>query len=190
MSKFNVNFLISTFFGVGKLPSKIVYLIASCIALPFSYLCFYAGLPIIRFLFPSPFPFQEILSALFVLIVFTMVAVKAAGLHAKKIRDKDPAEIIIDEVIGQSLAFIIALPLTTIKIYLLPSDHYLAFINKDLLMLAGIILNIGLFRFFDSFKPWPIYLFENMKGGMGIVMDDIAAGIYTTILYLLILFSL
>ena len=37
-----------------------------------------------------------------------------------------------------------------------------------------------LFRLFDILKPWPVnYLDRNLKGGLGVMMDDVAAGIYS-----------
>jgi phosphatidylglycerophosphatase A len=50
-------------------------------------------------------------------------------------------------------------------------------------LLTGFIL----FRLFDIVKPWPIsYLDRNVKGGLGIMLDDIAAGICAgTVLYLI-----
>ena len=45
------------------------------------------------------------------------------------------------------------------------------------------------FRFFDILKPFPInYIDKNFKNGLGVVLDDIIAGIYTTIvLYIFII---
>jgi phosphatidylglycerophosphatase A len=35
-----------------------------------------------------------------------------------------------------------------------------------------------LFRFFDIVKPWPVRQFEKLPGGKGIMLDDVAAGLY------------
>jgi phosphatidylglycerophosphatase A len=35
-----------------------------------------------------------------------------------------------------------------------------------------------LFRFFDILKPWPVRWFEQLGGGDGILLDDVAAGLY------------
>ena len=43
-----------------------------------------------------------------------------------------------------------------------------------------------LFRLFDAIKPFPIsWLDKNVKGGFGVIIDDIAAGIFSTVVYLL-----
>lgn len=66
----------------------------------------------------------------------------------------DPSECVIDEVAGQFIACAFA-PLT----------------------LLGFALAFLLFRVLDIFKPWPIYLAERLPGGLGIVADDVVAGV-------------
>jgi len=69
----------------------------------------------------------------------------------------DPHEIVIDEVAGFLLS-IIFIPFT----------------------LRNLIVGFFLFRFFDILKPPPIKMIEEkVKGGCGIVLDDLAAGVYT-----------
>jgi len=87
------------------------------------------------------------------------IAVITAG-QAEKILDrKDPGVVVIDEVIGM-LITLIAAP------------------NNPLIWLLG----FALFRFFDIFKPYPIRLIDQrVNGGMGIVLDDVLAGIYSLI---------
>ena len=88
------------------------------------------------------------------------IAVITAG-QAEKILDrKDPGVVVIDEVIGM-LITLIAAP------------------NNPLIWLLG----FALFRFFDIFKPYPIRLIDQrVNGGMGIVLDDVLAGIYSLII--------
>jgi phosphatidylglycerophosphatase A len=69
----------------------------------------------------------------------------------------DPHEIVIDEVAGFLLS-IIFIPFTV----------------------RNLIAGFFLFRFFDILKPPPIKMIEEkVKGGCGIVLDDLAAGVYT-----------
>ena len=45
---------------------------------------------------------------------------------------------------------------------------------------ASLLLGFGLFRLFDIWKPWPIsWIDTNISGGLGIMLDDIAAGLAT-----------
>ena len=87
---------------------------------------------------------------------------------------EDPQEIVIDEVVGQML------PLITIPIYEtlfpLPIFYYV----------LGSFLS---FRLFDIWKPYPInYVDNNVKGSLGIMLDDIIAGFYSILILILIFF--
>ncbi|OGQ87051.1 MAG: phosphatidylglycerophosphatase A [Deltaproteobacteria bacterium RIFOXYD12_FULL_56_24] len=88
------------------------------------------------------------------------IAVITAG-QAEKILDrKDPGVVVIDEVIGM-LITLIAAP------------------DNPLIWLLGFFI----FRFFDIFKPYPIRLIDQrLNGGLGIVLDDVLAGIYSLII--------
>ena len=108
---------------------------------------------------------------------------KFAKLFKKReIADKisDPKEIVIDEFIGQSIPII--------------SYWYFHFgVANDSFKNASsffyfnsfwawIITSFILFRFFDILKPYPINIIDKkMKNGLGIMLDDIIAGIYSTI---------
>lgn len=89
-------------------------------------------------------------------------------------KSDDPHEIVIDEVVGQMLA------LLAIPVYetLYPTHNFYYF-----------IFSFFLFRLFDIWKPFPInYIDQNLKGALGIMLDDILAGIYTIISLSIILF--
>ena len=88
----------------------------------------------------------------------------------------DPQEIVIDEVVGQILP-LLAIPVYE-TLYPLPSIYY--FVSAFLL-----------FRLFDIWKPYPIsYIDNNIKGSLGIMLDDIFAAFYTVIILSLIFFFL
>ncbi len=92
-------------------------------------------------------------------IVLILFACFIAELHENYTNAHDPKEIVIDEIVGYLVAFI-WLPLTWQS------------------FLAAFIL----FRFFDILKPWPIRAIDQkVKGGLGTVMDDVAAGIAASI---------
>ena len=77
----------------------------------------------------------------------------------------DPKEIVVDELIGQSIPLLIC-----------ENNFFL------------IMLSFLLFRLFDISKPWPASYFDlKIKNATGVIMDDIIAGIYTfLIIYLCI----
>ena len=83
-----------------------------------------------------------------------IVGILSSGSYAKECGRADPSDCVIDEVAGQWIACAFAPP------------TYLSF-----------ILAFVLFRFFDIRKPWPISAAEKLGGGLGIVADDICAGI-------------
>jgi phosphatidylglycerophosphatase A len=84
----------------------------------------------------------------------------AAGIPAATVVEResgavDPGYVVIDEAAGQWIALIGSRP--------------------DLLHLLGAFL---LFRLFDILKPWPARRLERLPGGWGIMLDDVAAGVY------------
>ena len=89
---------------------------------------------------------------------------------------KDPQEIVIDEVVGQMIP-LLAIPIYE-TLYPLPALYYC-------------ISAFLLFRLFDIWKPYPInYVDNNIKGSLGIMLDDIFAGIFSTIILSIIFFFL
>jgi len=88
-------------------------------------------------------------------LLFTLIGIPAATRVARASGVKDPQFVVIDEVAGQLIA-LIAVPLAW-KTFL-----------------AGFIL----FRAFDIIKPPPVRQLERLPEGAGIVLDDVAAGIY------------
>ncbi len=94
--------------------------------------------------------------AVVALAVFvTLVGIPAATQVARAFATKDPQFVVIDEVAGQ-LITLIGAPLTWKS------------------FLAGLIL----FRAFDIVKPPPVRQLEKLPEGTGIVLDDVAAGVY------------
>jgi len=88
----------------------------------------------------------------------------------------DPQEIVIDEVIGQLLP-LLAIPIYE-TLYPLPSMYYC----------AAAFLS---FRLFDVWKPYPIsYVDNNIKGSLGIMLDDILASVYSIVILCVIFFFL
>ena len=86
----------------------------------------------------------------------------------------DPQEIVIDEVVGQMIP-LLALPVYE-TLYPLPKIYY---------CIAAFLL----FRFFDIVKPFPVnYVDNNVKGSLGIMLDDIIASVYSIIILTIIFF--
>ena len=93
------------------------------------------------------------------LVAFILLAVWASEVSRKCIGRDDPSEVVIDEAAGLLVTF-----------FFLP----LSWVN--------ILLGFVLFRVFDVFKPFPIRIIDRrLKGGWGIVLDDVLAGIYANL---------
>jgi phosphatidylglycerophosphatase A len=94
-----------------------------------------------------------------VILAATVLSIIVSGRACAALKRHDPSSIVIDEICGY-----------LVGIFLLPFTAFNA------------ILVFILFRFFDIVKPWPVSLLDRkVKGGAGVVLDDIAAGIYTNI---------
>jgi phosphatidylglycerophosphatase A len=97
--------------------------------------------------------------ALYVLVVAGLLAAGlwAVGTVADELGADDPPSIVWDEVVGFLIAMIAA-----------PAG------------IMWIIAGFLLFRAFDIAKPWPIAGIQGrFKGALGIMLDDVAAGVYT-----------
>lgn len=90
------------------------------------------------------------------------VGIKISDLYMERFsRADDPSEVVIDEVAGMFLA--------------------LSFIGFSL---QGYVFGFIVFRLFDIFKPWPISWADNkLKGGLGVMADDILAAVATIVLW-------
>lgn len=87
----------------------------------------------------------------------------AAERYARECGTSDPSECVIDEVAGQCIAC--------------------AFAPRTLI---GYALAFVLFRALDIFKPWPIRAAERLHGGLGIVADDVVAGVLAGVVMLIL----
>ena len=112
-------------------------------------------------------------SYLLFIFIFIIFSYFLCEIHIKKHNKKDPKEIVIDEFAGQFIAL-------------------LAIIKTDdtSYLLLSLLLSFILFRFFDITKIGPIKKFETLPGGIGIMADDIVAGLCAFITQSAILTSL
>ena len=88
-------------------------------------------------------------------VIITLIGVPASAVASKNAGDDDPSFVVIDEVAGQALTF-----------FFVPFSF------------TNIILGFAAFRVFDIMKPWPIRKLESLPYGIGIMADDLLAGVY------------
>ena len=154
MIKF-LNTLFVTMFGIGRLPI-IPGTFGSLATVFILYICFHI------FNLSS----NIVLIGLIIIFIFSFYAV---AIHIKDDENKDPREVIIDELIGQS-----------IPIYLYEISHGTEKSADEAVIFYSI--SFILFRFFDIVKPFPVNFFDkNFKNSFGVIMDDVCAGFYVVL---------
>ena len=96
---------------------------------------------------------------LFIIPILFILGIKASDIYQNETGEKDSSIIVIDEVVGQLIAMLTVL-------------------DNLLLLFASFII----FRIYDILKPWPASYFDKkMKNGIGVMLDDVIAGIYALI---------
>ncbi len=93
-----------------------------------------------------------------------LLGLLTSGKAEKLLNKKDPGCIVIDEVMGMLIA--------------------LSFMPAEIKL---IILGFFIFRILDTLKPFPAGRLQNMPGAIGVMGDDLIAGIYTNIVLQIIL---
>ncbi|MDH3828396.1 MAG: phosphatidylglycerophosphatase A [Desulfobacterales bacterium] len=106
------------------------------------------------------------LQSVICILVFIPFAIWIASAAEKILRQKDPGQIVIDEIVGLIITFV-GLPFNLKTV------------------LAGFII----FRVLDILKPFPIRTLEKrVGGGSGVVLDDVLAGVYGNLILRLVIF--
>jgi phosphatidylglycerophosphatase A len=103
----------------------------------------------------NPSPTALAIGTIVAAIVVTLIGIPAATIVARESGREDPGHVVIDEAAGQLIALIA-----------IPADWKHA------------VLSLLLFRAFDIFKPPPIRQLERLPAGTGIMLDDVAAGLF------------
>ena len=107
-----------------------------------------------------------ILLSLILIFVYSFPAIES---YIRNNENKDPGEIIIDELIGQS-----------IPIFAYEISHGTKKTPDEALIFYCICF--VLFRFFDIVKPFPVSFFDkNYKNSFGVMLDDVFAGFYVVL---------
>ena len=91
-------------------------------------------------------------------LIALVIGILSCGEHVRITGNTDPSECVIDELAGQWLAS--------------------AFVAWGAFSLPAFFVSFLLFRLFDIWKPWPVsWAEDNLPGGLGVMMDDIVAGL-------------
>lgn len=156
-----LSYFLATSAGVGYLPAApgtwgslvgiLIYSISGAPAQRAYGVSFHAAYPLVA---------SRSFIGLALAVVLALVGVVVSGRVARFAGRKDPQFVVIDEVSGQFLTYLLAL----------------APLNWKYLLLGFI-----LFRGFDTWKPFPARQAEAWPGGWGIMADDWMAGIYAAL---------
>ena len=149
------NYLFVTCFGIGSLrfaPGTITSLITTVFLFSLFHIFNLSN--------------NIVLITLLIIFAYSFYAVSE---YIKDNENKDPKEVVVDEVIGQS-----------IPIYLYEVAHE-TIKNSQEAALFYLYIFI-LFRFFDIKKPFPVSYFDKkFKNSFGVIFDDIVAGLYVVL---------
>lgn len=113
---------------------------------------------LLRISFENNAIFAVVLLAAILLI--TISGIWAASQTERLSGRKDPGKVVVDEVAGQLVS--------TLPLVLMSTTAWQMWI----------IVSFILFRFFDIVKPYPARQLEGLHGGLGIMCDDLVAGVY------------
>ena len=153
----NIGIQLITMFGIGRI-SKIPGTIASFVTCLFYFLCMIFNVNIIF-----------LLITFFIILILSTIFINK---YSSNFTEIDAKEIVIDEFLGQSI------PILFMYYPIQKGDTESVWIY--------LITVFILFRFFDILKPFPINLIDKkMKNGLGVVLDDLLAGIYVIIIFAL-----
>jgi len=110
--------------------------------------------------------FSPIIYLLFVIILF-FAGCWASAITADALKVHDHPGIVIDEIVGYLITMIFV-----------PATWY------------WVVLGFLLFRLFDIWKPWPVSIADKqLKGGLGIMLDDVLAALYSLLSLHIVIWS-
>jgi phosphatidylglycerophosphatase A len=91
-------------------------------------------------------------------VILCGIGTYTAGKAECMLGSKDSPSIVIDEIAGYLIAM-----------FMVPSGW------------GHVAAGFFLFRLFDVVKPWPLFGLQKVRGGLGVMLDDVGAGVYTNI---------
>jgi phosphatidylglycerophosphatase A len=110
------------------------------------------------------------------------VAIWLAGAAERTLRAKDPASVVLDEIVAVPICFSSWLGVLFFKTGALPAPEYFFAAQHWKLTLLVFVA----FRVLDIAKPWPVRQSQNLSGGWGVTVDDVLAALYVAALVLLV----
>jgi len=90
--------------------------------------------------------------------ILFIIGIAAGSFVEREQKSKDPSIVVVDEIVGMWISLLFV-------------PHFW----------WSFLIAFALFRLFDVLKPFPANSIQKLKGGLGIMMDDVVAGVYALI---------
>ena len=121
--------------------------------------------------------FNNLFGIMLIMLVLTIGLVATPKYLLDHPNVSDPKEVVVDEIIGQLIAF--TLPIILFRYYQwIPKTFNISYM---LYYIKIFTISFIFFRAFDITKIWPINIIEKIPGTLGIILDDVIAGIMSSI---------
>ena len=171
ITKFKLAEFISTFIYVGKRANVCPGTVGSIATMPLWLIVMFIILKL---------RLNFILASFFTVIILFFVGLWTTKIYINETKKDDPKEVVIDEVVGQLLSFIFSF---SVVIFAFVTGNINNLINFSvnhhyLLQLFLFVTPVAFFRLFDIKKPLFIgWIDKNIKSPLGVMLDDVVAGI-------------
>jgi len=113
----------------------------------------------------SPWLYHAVLAA--ILVVFSLICLVQGDQAESAFGKKDPSQAVADETAAQC-----------IPLMFLPGHA----LSEPRMIVYTLVLAFVAFRVMDILKPWPAYKLQRIPGGLGILVDDLFAGVYALVI--------
>lgn len=188
-NKYSLSTIIATFFGIGFCPiapGTIGSLAAFPLYLLFNYTLIYAKGGV-----SSIASFELINSLMIIFAGIFLLGIWAIDEYSKNTGRLDPKEVVIDEVLGQSITICLIITLMPYIGMDTVEKFVHAGISENSFALLNLLSAFILFRIFDITKPWPInYIDKKYKNAIGVMLDDIIAAVFSAVMHYFILYAI
>ena len=118
------------------------------------------------------YPPANMIAMIALTLLFSWICIFFSPAVVARVGRKDPGMIVADEVAGQAVTLLVVAVLSPENIC------------------NSAAAGFALFRLFDITKPWPCNKLEKFPDGAGILADDLAAGVYGAIVYVILFYTL
>lgn len=188
-NKFSSSTIIATFFGAGYIPFA-----PGTFASALAFILYFLVIYLVTLVKGGSMSLTSPELANNLLVFYTglfFIGSWAAEQYCQNNNKQDPKEVVIDEVVGQSLTIMLIFFFLPYVGHDVLRKIQLTGIGDEMIIWLNLLSSFVLFRIFDISKPWPISSIDkNIKNGFGVMLDDIAAAFFAALMHFFILFAI